>query len=72
VQAIGAASGDGGAEAFLESGFDKFPFIAKQERQTDKFLAVIAQREASWIQQLFDADPVACATKLQDTLGQAR
>jgi hypothetical protein len=67
-----SASGLGELQGFLESGFDKFSSMAKQSGLTDEFLTVIAERESNWIQQLFDADPVACATKLQATLGQAR
>jgi hypothetical protein len=66
------AAGLGDLQRFLESGFDNFSSMARQKGLTTEFLKTIERRESEWMQQLFDADPVACATKLQSTLGQAR
>ena len=66
------AAGLGDLQRFLESGFDNFSSMARQKGLTAEFLKTIERRESEWMQQLFDADAVACATKLQSTLGQAR
>ncbi len=67
-----AAAGLGELQSFLESGFEKFWAMSKKKGLATEFLNIIERRESSWLQQLFDADPVACATKLEITLGQAR
>ena len=66
------AAGLGDLQRFLESGFDNFSSMAHQEGLTTEFLSIIERRESHWIKDLFDADPVACATELHNTLGQAR
>lgn len=57
-------------QGFLESGFDHFSGMAKSGA-VDVFLDTVRSRESAWIQQLFDADPVACESELTLTLGFA-
>jgi hypothetical protein len=59
-----SAAGLGSLQKFLEAGFDAFQTM----RGADEFLKLIAQRETDWIQRLFEADSVACATKLDELL----
>ena len=54
------AAGLASLQKFLETGFDAFQAM----RGADDFLKLIAQREADWIQRLFEDDAVACETKL--------
>ena len=49
---------------FLEMGFDAFASM----RGAHAFLEIIDQREAAWINALFDKEFVACVTQLQDCL----
>jgi hypothetical protein len=67
-----SAAGMGSLQRFLESGFDTFAAMARQPEGVDRFLGAIAQRESSLIADLFDTDLVACETRLQQLLGQAR
>ena len=66
------AAGLGDLQRFLESGFDTFSNMARKRGVSAEFLRTVEEREATWIARLFDGDPVACATELQNTLGQAR
>ena len=59
-----AAAGLGSLQKFLEAGFDAFQTM----RGADEFLKRIELRETDWIEQLFDADRVACETKLTQLL----
>jgi hypothetical protein len=61
-------AGLGALQAFLESGFEHFAGMAKRG-QVDTFLGTIGQREADWIERLFDADPVTCEAELARALG---
>lgn len=63
-------AGLGALQAFLESGFDHFSGMAKAHA-VDAFLDTIRMRESDWIARLFEANPVACETKLTQTLGFA-
>jgi hypothetical protein len=67
-----SAAGMSALQRFLESGFDTFAAVAKQKGGAERFLEIIRQREQHLVDLLFDADPVACETELQATLGQAR
>lgn len=62
----------GALQRFLEAGFDTFGQLARQRGAVEQFLATVAERERALMDQLFDADPVACETMLARTLGQAR
>ena len=66
------AAGMGALQKFLEAGFDTFGQLARQRGGVEQFLAIIREREAALMDQLFDAEPVACVTQLARTLGQAR
>lgn len=66
------AAGMGALQKFLEAGFDTFGQLARQRGGVEQFLAIIREREAALMDQLFDADPVTCETLLARTLGQAR
>ncbi len=59
-------------QSFLESGFETFGRMSKVPGAAVQFLAVIREREEAFIQELFDDDFVACATRLGPTLGLAR
>ena len=59
-----AAAGLGSLQKFLESGFDAFQTL----RGADKFLDLIAKREAELIKRLFEEDAVTCETKLIDLM----
>ena len=56
-------AGLGALQSFLESGFDNFSGMAKRGAVT-AFLDTVRTREAAWIGQLFDADPVTCDAEL--------
>ena len=62
-----AAAGLGSLQTFLESGFDTFQTM----RGADEFLKLIAEREADWIERLFNEDAVACETKLLELLARS-
>lgn len=66
------AAGLGSLQDFLEAGFDTFASMTRHPQGVDIFLATIEQREAGLIDTLFDASAVACATKLDEILGQLR
>jgi hypothetical protein len=66
-----AAAGLGDLQRFLESGFDNFQTMSHEEGLAAQFLSTIERRESAWLVTLFDADLVACATKLKAALGQA-
>ncbi len=65
-------AGMGSLQQFLESGFDTFAEIARQGDGARQFLATVRERETKLIDELFDADAVACETKITQLLGQAR
>ena len=67
-----SAAGLGDLQRFLESGFATFAALSRNKGMTSEFLAIIEQREAHWIAQLFDADPLVCTAQLERALGQAR
>lgn len=67
-----SAAGLGSLQSFLESGFDTFGQMSRQSGAAEYFLRTIESREQALIDQMFDADFVACETALQATLGQAR
>lgn len=67
-----SAAGLSALQRFLESGFDTFASVAKQRGGAERFLQTIREREEQLMELLFNADPVACETELQRTLGQAR
>lgn len=62
-------AGLGDLQRFLESGFDNFSTMARQEGLITEFLDAIETREARWLKQLFEADFVACAIGLEGALG---
>lgn len=72
MRAPAHAAGMGALQDFLEAGFDTFGHLARQRGGVEQFLATIEARERALMDQLFDADRVACETRLADTLGQAR
>ncbi len=53
---------------FLETGFENFAGMADKGGSVRDFLAIIGQREAQWIAQLFTAEPDACAITLTETI----
>jgi hypothetical protein len=57
-------------QRFLEAGFDTFASMARGDGAR-AFLAIVEEREARLIADLFDAPAVACETQLAQTLGQA-
>ena len=72
MRAPATAAGMGALQKFLEAGFDTFGQLARQRGGVPQFLSTIEAREHALINQMFDAEPVACETKLALTLGQAR
>lgn len=58
-------------QAFLEAGFDTFAGMGGKGAQAREFLNIIAQREAMWIEALFNAPFVTCETQLHQCLGKA-
>lgn len=66
------AAGLDALQRFLEAGFDTFAGLAKQKNGVAHFLGTIEAREADLMQALFDAEFVACETRLNNLLGQAR
>ena len=59
-------------QQFLESGFDTFAAMGRKGDGADFFLDSVRARESALIDQLFDADAVACETKITQILGQPR
>lgn len=55
-----AVGGLSSLQHFLETGFDAFA----EMHGADEFLAIIKERESTWIQALFDDDATCCETKL--------
>lgn len=72
MRAPAHAAGMGALQDFLEAGFDTFGLLSRQRGGVEQFLATIEARERALMGQLFDADRVACETRLAETLGQAR
>lgn len=72
MRAPAHAAGMGALQDFLEAGFDTFGQLSRQRGGVEQFLATIETRERALMDMLFDADRVACETRLADTLGQAR
>jgi hypothetical protein len=72
MRAPAAAAGLASLQGFLEAGFDTFGAMARKKGDAESFLDTVEQREAALITMLFDAQPVACETELQRTLGLAR
>lgn len=70
MRAPAAAAGLGALQRFLENGFDTFAAMARGDAAR-RFLDTVRGRESELIAQLFDADLVACGTRLAGTLGQA-
>jgi hypothetical protein len=60
-----SAAGLGHLQDFLELGFDTFLDLGRSSRGTAFFLRLIENREAQWIQQLFEQDPDLCAAELE-------
>ncbi|OOG43863.1 hypothetical protein [Polaromonas sp. A23] len=58
------AAGLSSLQRFLESGFDAFADM----KGATEFLDVVEERESNWIRSLFEADPVACETRLSQLL----
>ncbi len=69
MRAPAVAAGMGALQRFLEAGFDTFAALAREPGGADRFLHVIDERESALIELLFDADVVACETKLARLLG---
>jgi hypothetical protein len=66
------AAGMGSLQKFLESGFDTFAAMGKQNNGTAFFLSTVASRESDLIARLFDSDTSAAAAMLDDILSKAR
>lgn len=64
-------AGLGSLQNFLESGFNHFADLARHKGTVSRFLDTVKARESTWIARLFDAEPVACATELSQTLALA-
>lgn len=64
-------AGLGSLQNFLESGFNTFADLARNNGTVASFLDTVKTREAAWIARLFDAPPVACMTELTQTLSLA-
>lgn len=64
-------AGLGSLQNFLESGFNTFADLARNNGTVSYFLDTVKARESGWIDRLFDAPPVACATELSQTLCRA-
>jgi len=62
----------GALQRFLESGFDTFAEMGQQTDRVKYFLDTVLVREVDLINQLFDAQAVACETKIQHLLGQTQ
>lgn len=60
------AAGLNALQSFLETGFDTFAGMGRQE--TAQFLAYIQQRESAWIQTLFNAPMQEAQAALQNSL----
>lgn len=61
-------AGLGALQTFLETGFDSFGGLAKDQRAVDTFLKTIQSRESFWINQLCDARPTDCQKDLSNAL----
>jgi hypothetical protein len=61
-------AGLGALQTFLETGFDRFGGMAKDQRAVDSFLKTIQSRESVWINRLFDANPTDCQSDLSHAL----
>ena len=64
-------AGLGSLQNFLESGFNTFADLARNNGTVASFLDTVKTRESAWIARLFDAPPVACMTELSQTLDLA-
>ena len=62
------AAGLGALHQFLVLGFDTFGAMAAHPGGAARFIGTIAQREAGWIQALFDDDPRQAQQKLEQLL----
>ena len=62
------AAGLGALHHFLVLGFDTFGAMAAHPGGATEFLGTIAQREAGWIQALFDDEPRQVQQKLEQLL----
>ncbi|MBC5783962.1 hypothetical protein H8N03_13480 [Ramlibacter sp. USB13] len=67
-----AAAGLSSLQSFLESGFDTFAAVARQQGGAERFLETVREREQRLMDMLFDDEAVACETELRRILGQAR
>ena len=65
-------AGMGSLQRFLESGFDTFATMGRQDGGVTYFLSTVMARETGLIDRLFDANAVACETEINQLLGQAR
>jgi len=65
-------AGLGSLQQFLESGFDTFAEMGREDDGARHFLATVMARETILINELFDADAVACETEITQLLGQPR
>ncbi|WP_027995528.1 FFLEELY motif protein [Simplicispira psychrophila] len=59
-------------QSFLETGFDTFGALARQDGAVEGFLRTVQERETQLIALWFDGAPVACETEIARTLGEAR
>ena len=72
MRAPAAAAGMASLQRFLESGFDTFGEMARKPGGAERFLEIVRERESALIAALFEDELVACGTRLEPTLGQAR
>ncbi|HYW56284.1 MAG TPA: hypothetical protein VE934_04950 [Polaromonas sp.] len=68
MRAPAQAGGLSALQNFLEAGFDAFA----EMRGASQFLSLIESRESIWIASLFDDQAVACETRLNQLLAEAR
>jgi hypothetical protein len=64
-------AGLGDLQRFLESGFDHFAAMARQDKAAQRFLDIIQTRESAWIERLFEDGERGCQLALVRTLGLA-
>ncbi len=62
-------AGLGTLQNFLEAGFSTFAGLARNHGTVSYFLETVKTRESGWIDLLFEAPLVVCATELSQTLG---
>jgi hypothetical protein len=62
----------GALQRFLESGFDTFAEMGREDDGAKHFLGIVTARESELITHLFEANAVTCETKILQLLGQTQ